>query len=252
MAGDAGRGGEVRGGRRASTGQVAQLDGVTAGHDGSAVPGLHHEAALAREGYRAVAGADEVGRGAWAGPLVAAAVVLPPVTDDELAACLRAQLDGVRDSKLLSPARRAALCAAIVEAAVDVGVGWVAADELDRLGLGVANREALRRAVAALSVPADYLLLDAFPLPGVPLPQRPIVRGDRECLSIAAASIVAKVARDRALVRLDGGYPAYGFARHKGYGTRDHQAAILEHGPCPEHRLSFAPLRPRPPSPEES
>jgi ribonuclease HII len=147
--------------------------------------------------------------------------------------------------------RGEALRAAIEAVALAVGVGWVGSRELDCLGLGAANREALRRAVAALSVPADYLLLDAFPLPGVPLPQRAIVRGDRECLSIAAASIVAKVARDRALVRLDGGYPAYGFARHKGYGTRDHQAAILEHGPCPEHRLSFAPLRPHLPSPGE-
>ena len=149
MAGDAGRGGEVRSGRRVGTGQEEQRPGATAGHDDSAVPGLHHELALAQRGYRAIAGADEVGRGAWAGPLVAAAVVLPPVTDDECTACLLTQLDGVRDSKLLSPARRAGLCAAIVATAVDVGVGWVAADELDRVGLGVANREALRRAVAA-------------------------------------------------------------------------------------------------------
>ena len=211
--------------------------------DHPSAPGVDHEQSLARQGYLAVAGVDEVGRGAWAGPLVAAAVVLPPATSDRVAAWLLDQLAGVRDSKLLTPQRRDAWCAAIEAVALGIGVGSVTASDVDRLGLAAANREALRRAVAALPHPPDYLLLDTFPLPTAPLPQRAIVRGDRLCLSIAAASIVAKVARDRTLVALDADYPAYGFARHKGYGTRDHHDALLRHGPCPEHRRSFAPLR---------
>ena len=211
-------------------------------------PSLAHERELVGRRYRAVAGVDEVGRGAWAGPLVAAAVVLPPVVDARAARRLLRRLDGVRDSKLLAPARREELLGAIEAVAAGIGLGAVSADELDRLGLGEANREAMRRAVAALPCPADFLLLDAFRLPGHPAPQRAIVRGDQECLSIAAASIVAKVTRDRALVALGLDYPAYGFDRHKGYGTPDHQAALRHHGPSPQHRQSFAPLRALPPA----
>ena len=205
-------------------------------------PGLAREAALASAGYRAIAGVDEAGRGAWAGPLVAAAVILPDLGATDEAALL-ARLRGVRDSKLLDAARRAALLTSIEAVARAIGVGWVPAAELDRIGLGAANRLAWARAVAALTPAPDYLLLDAFRLPASPLPQTPIVRGDRDCLSIAAASIVAKVTRDRALVALDRDSPAYGFGRHKGYGTAIHHAALREHGPCAEHRRSFAPLR---------
>lgn len=209
---------------------------------GAVVPGLAREIALAGSGYRAIAGVDEAGRGAWAGPLVAAAVILPDASADDGAALLD-QLRGVRDSKLLNAVRREVLLMTITATARAIGVGWVGATELDRIGLGAANRLAWERAVAALDPPPDYLLLDAFRLPASPLPQTPIVRGDRECLSIAAASIVAKVTRDRALAALDQHYPHYGFGRHKGYGTVAHQVALREHGACAEHRRSFAPLR---------
>lgn len=204
-------------------------------------PHLDHERRLRAAGYEIIAGVDEAGRGAWAGPLIAAAVVLPPVEDD--GARLLAQLAGVRDSKLLDHRRRLRLLATIHDLAAGIGVGRVAADELDRLGLGEANRVAWRRAIAALPHAPDFLLLDAFRLPDHPTPQQPLVRGDRACLSIAAASIVAKVTRDLELCALDERYPGYGFARHKGYGTASHQTALRERGSCPEHRHSFAPLR---------
>ena len=209
---------------------------------GVVVPGLARERALSALGYRAIGGVDEAGRGAWAGPLVAAAVILPDLAGIDEAALL-AQLAGVRDSKTLDHARRERLLTAIESVARAIGVGWVEAEELDRIGLGAANRVAWERAVAALPLPPDYLLLDAFRLPSSALPQDPIVRGDRDCLSIAAASIVAKVTRDRALAALDAQFPPYGFGRHKGYGTAAHQAALCLHGPCPEHRHSFAALR---------
>lgn len=211
---------------------------------GAVSPGLAHEWALAGRGFRAVAGVDEAGRGAWAGPLVAAAVVLPAPTGPDDADLLAALL-GVRDSKTLSPARRERLAPQIVAAARGVGVGCVESDELDRIGLGAANRLAWARAVAALPLAADYLLLDAFPLPGVALPQTPIVRGESHSLSIAAASIVAKVCRDRLLRDLDARFPRYGFASHKGYGTAAHDRALGAHGPCPAHRRSFAPVAAR-------
>lgn len=198
--------------------------------------------ALARKGYRAVAGIDEAGRGAWAGPLVAAAVILPSVTGHR-AAALALRLRGVRDSKLLTPDRREELVVVIESVALAIGVGVVPTAELDRIGLGAANREAFRRAVLALAVPPTFLLLDALPLPGAGCPQRAMVRGDRQCLSIAAASIVAKVTRDRSLRELEALYPFYGFARHKGYGTALHQQALRRYGPCAEHRGSFAPVR---------
>ncbi len=209
---------------------------------GKVRPGLGHEAALAKAGYLTIAGVDEAGRGAWAGPLVAAAVVLPDLTMTRRATLLR-QLRAVRDSKQLQAAQREAALITIERLARAIGVGWVPAPELDQLGLGAANRLAWERAIAALAIPPDHLLLDAFRLPASPLPQTSIVRGDSICLSIAAASIVAKVTRDRALMVLAAQYPAYQFARHKGYGTAQHQAALAEFGACPEHRQSFAPLK---------
>jgi ribonuclease HII len=170
-------------------------------------------------------------------------------------AALLAHLAGVRDSKALSAEQRERLMPAIVATARGVGIGSVPADELDRIGLGAANRLAWARAIAALPLVPDHLLLDAFRLPGVRLPQTPLIRGEQESLSIAAASIVAKVHRDRLLHALDREFPHYGFARHKGYGTAAHQAALLAHGPCPVHRFSFGPVcalqlrlpRPEPP-----
>ncbi|MGN6359816.1 MAG: ribonuclease HII [Thermomicrobiales bacterium] len=207
-----------------------------------AAPGLHHEAALAAAGFRLIAGVDEAGRGAWAGPLLAAAVVLPAV-ENGTADQLLADLAGVNDSKQLSHRQREALLLPIMQHAVAVGIGQVEADELDAIGLGAANRLAWRRAIAALPQPPDHLLLDAFRLPALATPQTAIVRGDSESLSIAAASIIAKVTRDRLLATLDRAHPLYGFARHKGYGTAMHQAALRAHGPCAAHRRSFAPLR---------
>ena len=201
-------------------------------------PDLSEEAALHEGGRRHVAGVDEAGRGAWAGPLVAAAVILPPpetVPADFLA--------GVRDSKLCSPKLREALFEAVVGSARAVGVGSVAADEIDVLGLTAANELAMVRAVRSLSVTPDFVLVDCFKLRSLGTPQRGIIQGDRRCLSIAAASIVAKVYRDAWLAGLAEPHPAYGFERHRGYGARDHWKAIGANGVTALHRLSYAPLR---------
>jgi ribonuclease HII len=201
-------------------------------------PDLSEEAALHEGGFRLVAGVDEAGRGAWAGPLVAAAVILPApgtVPADFLV--------GVRDSKLCSPDLRETLFEAVVGAARAVGVGSVAADEIDLLGLTAANELAMVRAVRALHVVPDFVLVDCFTLRSLGTPQRGIVQGDRRCLSIAAASIVAKVYRDAWLAGLAEPHPAYGFERHRGYGVRDHREAIGANGVTALHRLSYAPLR---------
>jgi ribonuclease HII len=196
------------------------------------------ERLLEHAGYCAVAGLDEAGRGAWAGPLVAAAVVLPqPVTRaSEL-------LQGVRDSKQLTSDQRERLFDLIQRTARAVGVGIVRSSDVDRLGLGPAGRLAFAEAVNSLAARPDYLLIDAFRVPEVPLPQKPIIFGDCLSLSIASASIVAKVVRDRMMRELDQAHPGYGFGRHKGYGTRLHQQSLAERGPCAEHRMSYSPLR---------
>ncbi len=201
-------------------------------------PTLDYEWWLWTAGCRRVAGMDEAGRGAWAGPVVAAAVILPPGVPE-----LAEYLDGVRDSKMLSAARREALLPVVQEHALAWAVGVVAPQEIDDVGIVPATRQAMALALQALSPAPDYLLLDYLALPGVPLPQHSLPKGDARVLSIAAASIVAKVSRDRMMVELDEQYPGYGFARHKGYGTAAHRAALAELGPCPAHRLSFAPLR---------
>jgi ribonuclease HII len=203
-------------------------------------PDLVAERAFWSAGLRLVAGVDEVGRGAMAGPLVAAAVVLPPEIDgvDDLAA--RA-LDEVRDSKLLSPDARSRLLPAICERALAVAVGVVEADELDEIGVGPANRLAMERAVLALAIRPEALILDATTL-DLDLPQVGLIDGDARCLSIAAASIVAKVTRDRFMIECDGADPRFGFAAHKGYCTEEHLAALARHGPCHLHRRSFAPV----------
>ena len=201
-------------------------------------PDLTFEAALAEGGFCRVAGVDEVGRGAWAGPLVAAAVMLPEPSEVEADF-----LCGVRDSKLLTSVQRESLFDDIVASARAVSVGAVAADEVDALGLTAANDLAMTRAVRALCLTPDFLLVDAFKLRSVALPQRGIVRGDRCCLSIAAASIVAKVYRDRWLARLGMRHPGYGFEQHRGYGVAAHRQAIDALGLTPIHRLSYAPLR---------
>ena len=206
------------------------------------LPTLDEELHLTHDGHGPIAGVDEVGRGAWAGPLVAAAVVLPPVFSPPLAEELLLRLAGVRDSKTCMPDERTMLAVTIREVASGIGVGIVSPGELDRYGLTVGNRLAMRRAVEALPWMPGYLLLDWVRLPELHIPQRAFARGDATSLSIAAASIIAKVERDAMMAALDAPYPGYDFARHKGYGTPTHRAALRLSGPSPVHRYRFAPV----------
>ncbi len=201
-------------------------------------PGLDQERALQDQGYRLIAGIDEAGRGAWAGPVYAAAVILPLERPD-----LRVVLNGVADSKQLTPRRREHLLQAIYDVALSVGVGTATAAEIDAVGIAPATRLAMKRAVEALFPSPEALVIDYIPLPEVALPQRALPKADQHCLSVAAASIVAKVSRDRWMVALDGQHPGYDFARHKGYGTAAHRSALAELGPSPVHRMSWAPLQ---------
>ncbi len=203
-----------------------------------AEPNLQTELSLLRQGYRLVVGLDEVGRGAWAGPVVAGAVALPLHLGG-----LEGRLTGVRDSKQLSPRQRESLLPTIQRTALAVGLGFVSAAQVDRMGIVPATRQAMLLALVELGLYPDYLLIDALPLP-IHIPQRAIIHGDVQCLSIAAASIVAKVTRDRWMIAQDSCYPGYGFARHKGYGTAQHRQALERWGPCLLHRLSFAPCIP--------
>jgi len=189
-------------------------------------------AALWAQGRGAVAGVDEVGMGPLAGPVVAAAVVLPR----------DARLPGLDDSKRLTPSARAALDGAIRAQALVLHVAEVSAAEVDRLNVYRAGLEAMRRAVIGLGRAPDHVLVDARTIPGIGSPQSALVGGDARDASIAAASIVAKVHRDAWMERLDALHPGYGFAAHKGYSTPEHVAALRRLGPCAEHRRSFAPV----------
>jgi ribonuclease HII len=199
-------------------------------------PTLVEELALWQAGYGRVAGIDEAGRGAWAGPVVAAAVILPadPAVADRLA--------GVADSKQLTASQRERLWAVIVEEAVAWAVGAAPAAQIDAQGIAAATRGAMQTALAELQPPPDFLLIDYVRLTGLPTPQRSLAKGDSKVLSIAAASIVAKVTRDRLMAELAVRYPSYGFECHKGYGTERHQRMLRQQGPCPEHRMSFQPV----------
>lgn len=190
-----------------------------------------YERALARRGLTPIAGVDEAGRGACAGPLVAAAVIL----DRPIA--------GLADSKLLTEKRREACFDLIMGNAVDVSVVAISVGDCDRWGIQRANIEALRRALARLGVRPAYALTDGFPVDGLGIPGLAMWKGDRVSASIAAASVIAKVTRDRAMVQLHDEFPAYDFATHKGYVTAVHEAAIRTHGPCVEHRHSYANVR---------
>ncbi|WP_119072586.1 ribonuclease HII [Aggregatilinea lenta] len=201
-------------------------------------PDLAYEFALHDRGLAAIAGLDEAGRGAWAGPVVAGAVILPLDRFD-----LAHALDGVNDSKLLAPEKRAALLPVILEVAAASGIGYATHAEIDALGIVPATRLAMRRALDALGIAPDCLLTDAMPMPELALPCTSLIKGDQKSLSIAAASIIAKVTRDRFMGEMAESFPHYGFEVHKGYGTALHRHALRTFGPCPAHRMSFAPLR---------
>ena len=200
-------------------------------------PTVREERRLLAAGCDRIAGVDEAGRGCWAGPVVAAAVVLD-------AATLRdpGRLAGVDDSKALSARQREALYGRIVAVAAGWGVGVVQAAVVDTHGIMAATRIAMEVALLRLPCAPDALLIDAVRLPGWPCRQEALIKGDARCLSIAAASVVAKVTRDRLMVALDRRHPEYGFAAHKGYGTAAHQGALARYGPLPQHRRSFQPL----------
>ena len=206
--------------------------GVTVRRDA----GLYgYERALRRAGIEPVAGVDEAGRGACAGPLVAGAVVLPPG---------RAGIvPGLADSKLLNEAARERVYAEVLRRALAWSVVVIDNEECDRLGMHVANIEALRRAVARLQVRPSYVLTDGFPVDGLGVPGLAVWKGDRVAACIAAASVIAKVTRDRLMIELDADYRAYDFATHKGYVTEAHESALAEHGPCPLHRMRFVNVR---------
>ena len=206
-------------------------------------PTLALERRLLAQGYLHIAGLDEAGRGAWAGPVVAAAVILPLAHRDSIKATLPEELKGVRDSKLLTPRRREELSEVVCDKARAVGVGVVGPEEIDLEGIVPATRRAMRLALDGLEVSPQYLLIDYLLLPQVSIPQWAMAHGDRLCLSIAAASIIAKVHRDRLMGELDVRYPGYGLAQHKGYGTASHRMALERLGPTPIHRLSWAPCR---------
>ena len=188
-----------------------------------------YEKRAGEQGFSAVCGIDEAGRGPLAGPVCAAAVILPPDCD----------IPGLNDSKKLSEKKRETLFPVIQEKALAFGIGWATAEEIDRVNILQATFLAMARAVEALPAPADYALVDGNRMPPLPIPGETIVKGDATSASIAAASILAKVSRDRLLRRLDEEHPEYGFAKHKGYGTQAHYEAIRKYGLLPEHRRSF-------------
>ncbi|MGY1833527.1 ribonuclease HII [Blastococcus sp. SYSU DS0510] len=193
------------------------------------------ERALRRRGFEAVAGADEAGRGACAGPLVAAACILP--------AGRRGRVPGLADSKLLTAAARERAYDEILDRAVAWSVVVLPVEDLDARGMHVTNIEALRRAVCTLDPGPDYVLTDGFPVPGLARPGLAVWKGDRVAACVAAASVLAKVTRDRIMLELHERWPEYDFAGHKGYITDVHTAALDRHGPCPEHRMRFVNVR---------
>ncbi len=201
------------------------------------------ELQLLAAGCTSIAGVDEAGRGPLAGPVVAAAVVLPTAW---IQGGLPQPLRGLNDSKQLSPARRAAFCEFLLaHPEVRSGIAAIEAGEIDTLNILRATHRAMGFALAALNPVPDHALIDGLPVPSLPLRHTALVKGDARSLSIAAASVLAKVTRDRRMVEFDRAYPGYGFAQHKGYGTAEHLAALERLGPSPIHRRSFAPLNRR-------
>ena len=188
-----------------------------------------YERQLREEGFSVIAGIDEAGRGPLAGPVVASAVILP----------VDVQFEGLNDSKKMSPQKRDLLFEKIEKEAVDLGIGIISAEEIDRINVHKASLNAMKMALESMYLDADYLLVDGFAIPGLDVPQKALPKGDALSLSIAAASVVAKVTRDRIMLKMHHEYPEYGFDRHKGYGTAIHMDAIERCGLSPEHRRSF-------------
>ena len=199
-------------------------------------PSMVEEKLLEAQGYKLIAGVDEVGRGALAGPVVAGAVILPSSLDANW-------IGKVKDSKQLTPALREILFQYIHDGAISTGIGASDHEVIDAQGIIKATRLAMKSAIEQLSRTPQYLIIDYMRLPEVPLPQNGITHGDSMCLSIACASIIAKVARDHLMVEMDGLYPGYGLAQHKGYGTQNHLACLQRLGPSHIHRRSFRPVR---------
>ncbi|MBK1830896.1 ribonuclease HII [Verrucomicrobiaceae bacterium R5-34] len=197
------------------------------------MPDLEFENARRQQGHTLIAGIDEAGRGPLAGPVAAAAVILPDNFTHPL----------LNDSKKLTEKRREALYAELTERD-DIlwGLSFADAEEIDRINILRATHAAMARATEALTPTPDFCLIDGLAVPSFPFPSEGIVKGDGKSLSIAAASVIAKVSRDRLMLQYAEQYPAYGFERHKGYGTKVHLEALQEHGPCPIHRQSFAPV----------
>jgi ribonuclease HII len=209
-------------------------------HDASKAPTLDVERSLWVQGFRHIAGIDEAGRGALAGPVVAGAVIVAPECADA------ALWSSVRDSKLLSPAQRETLSSQIQAHAAAWSIGTVDAAEIDAIGIAAATRRAMQQAISALALCPDHLLIDWVRLPQTPIAQISRPKADRTMASVAAASIIAKVHRDQLMVALDKHFPQYGFAAHKGYGVAAHLATIAQIGPCPLHRHTFAPIARQP------
>jgi ribonuclease HII len=199
-------------------------------------PSFDEERKLAKQGCRLIAGIDEVGRGPLAGPVMAAAVILPLDIDTEW-------LHLVNDSKQLTAETREQLFPLICESAIAFGIGEVSAETIDKHGIARATKMAMKAAISKLDPKPDALLIDFVRLPEINLPQRCIIKGDCKSISIACASIIAKVTRDRLMVELDKMYPGYGFAGHKGYATKKHLQSIERLGACPIHRMCFSPFR---------
>ncbi len=193
------------------------------------MPDYSFELAARDAGYRHVCGIDEAGRGPLSGPVVAAACVLEPGTE----------IPGLNDSKKLTPKKRDLLYDLVIERATDFAVGFATPEEIDSINILNATMLAMRRAIAALKEPADYALVDGNCIRDYLIPARAIIKGDSLSMSVAAASILAKVTRDRLCLEDDRQYPMYGFAKHKGYGTAEHIAALRTYGPCPIHRKTF-------------
>jgi len=196
-------------------------------------PNFRQEKKLRRRGYSYIAGIDEAGRGAWAGPLVAAAVILDP----------KIKIRGIKDSKLLRAPERKEIFAQLKELAIAWAVGLVDEKLIDEIGLGEANLLAMKKALAGLNVIPHYFLADGFSPQGLAIPGREIIKGDYKVTSIAAASIIAKVTRDQIMDELDENFPQYGFKHHKGYGTAHHHNMLIRYGVSEIHRKSFKPIQ---------